>query len=405
MKINKNILIDNKSFDAVILAGGKGTRIKKFLKDKPKPLAKIGGYYFLDLLLNNIAKFNLNKIYILAGYKGSHIYKRYHNKMINFVPIECLVERKPLGTGGAISLLKNKISKNFFLFNGDTIFDFNFFEMLKLKKKGKHVMALFRSNYQMEGNNIRNLKVNRHSQVNKAKVFKKKVYSNGGIYLFDKSIFKNLSKRKISLENDILDNFISKNKVFGLIKNDFFYDIGTKKDFLKSKKVLLNYFRKPGVFFDRDNTINEDKGYTFRFENFKFINNSLNALKYLSKKNYYIFIVTNQAGIAKNKFTENDFLTLHRKLKKFLLSNNIFIHDIKYCPFHPKGTVSKYRKNSKYRKPGNLMIKEIFKKWVVYKKKSFMIGDKISDKMCSKNSLLKFQFVKKDLKKQLQTLI
>ena len=71
----------------------------------------------------------------------------------------------------------------------------------------------------------------------------------------------------------------------------------------------------------------------------------------------------------------------------------------------PKGTVSKYRKNSKYRKPGTLMIKEIFKKWVVYKKKSFMIGDKISDKMCSKNSLLKFQFVKKDLKKQLQTLI
>ena len=51
MKINKNILIDNKSFDAVILAGGKGTRIKKFLKDKPKPLAKIGGYYFLDNLV------------------------------------------------------------------------------------------------------------------------------------------------------------------------------------------------------------------------------------------------------------------------------------------------------------------------------------------------------------------
>ena len=95
--------------------------------------------------------------------------------MINFVPIECLVERKPsVCTGGVISLLKNKISKNFFLFNGDKMFLILIFEMLKLKKKGKHVMALFRSNYQMEGNNIRNLKVNRHSQVNKAKVFKKK---------------------------------------------------------------------------------------------------------------------------------------------------------------------------------------------------------------------------------------
>ena len=96
---------------------------------------------------------------------------------------------------------------------------------------------------------------------------------------------------------------------------------------------------------------------------------------------------------------------MHRQLKKFLLSNNIFIHDIKYCPFHPRGIIVKYKKNTKYRKPGNLMIKEIFKNWVINKKKSFMIGDSISDKICSKSSLLKFQFVKKDLKKQLQTLI
>ena len=99
------------SLDAVILAGGKGSRIKKFLNGKPKPLVKISNYYFLDLLIGNISKYNFSKIYILAGYRGSHIYKKYHNKFVNFVPIECIIEKKPLGTGGALSLLKKKIVK------------------------------------------------------------------------------------------------------------------------------------------------------------------------------------------------------------------------------------------------------------------------------------------------------
>ena len=77
------------SLDAVILAGGKGSRIKKFLNGKPKPLVKISNYYFLDLLIGNISKYNFSKIYILAGYRGSHIYKKYHNKFVNFVPIAC----------------------------------------------------------------------------------------------------------------------------------------------------------------------------------------------------------------------------------------------------------------------------------------------------------------------------
>ena len=68
------------------------------------------------------------------------------------------------------------------------------------------------------------------------------------------------------------------------------------------------------------------------------------GLKYLSKKKLYIFIVTNQAGIAKKKFLEKEFLLLHKKLKNFFLENQIFIHDVIYCPFHKDGIVKKIKK-------------------------------------------------------------
>ena len=85
--------------------------------------------------MGNLSKYHFRKIFILAGYKGKQIYKKYHNKKINFINIECIVEKKNLGGGGGLKKIKNKLSKNFFVINGDTIADFNFYEMLKLKKK------------------------------------------------------------------------------------------------------------------------------------------------------------------------------------------------------------------------------------------------------------------------------
>ena len=117
-------------FDLVILAGGKGTRIKKYLKNNSKPMIKFFGYHFLDLILAITSKFLFKNIFILAGYKGEQIKKRYNNKKINLSNIKVIVENKPKGTGGALKLVKEKIKNDFFLINGDSIFDINFFDLI-----------------------------------------------------------------------------------------------------------------------------------------------------------------------------------------------------------------------------------------------------------------------------------
>ena len=165
----------------------------------------------------------------------------------------------------------------------------------------------------------------------------------------------------------------------------------------KTKKSKRN-----AVFLDRDGTINHDYGYVYKYSDFKFRRFVIKGLKYLTNKKYLLLIVTNQAGIAKGKFKIKDLLLLHKKLKFYLKSKNIKINDIEYCPYHPEAIIKKYKKKSSFRKPGNLMIKKLQKKWNINMKKSFMIGDKKSDKLAALKSGLYFEYVSLDFYKQVK---
>ena len=185
----------------------------------------------------------------------------------------------------------------------------------------------------------------------------------------------------------------------------FVLDIGTPKYLKISEKKLKNYFKKPAAFLDRDGVINHDFGYVHKKKDFKFKKGVIEGLKYLSKKNYLIFIVTNQAGIAKGIFKEEDFLKLQFYVSKKLFKHNVLINDVQYCPYHPKGNVSKFRKKTNLRKPGNQMIKNIFNKFIIDKKKSFMIGDKISDKKCANKSNIKFYYNEKNFENLIKKIV
>lgn len=163
--------------------------------------------------------------------------------------------------------------------------------------------------------------------------------------------------------------------------------------------------KKSAAFLDRDGVINYDYGFIYKYENFKLRSGVLKGLKYLKQNKFRVFIVTNQSGIARGLFTEKDLKILHQKIKKKLMSYKIKIDEIKYSPFHPKGKIKKFTKNHKSRKPDNLMIKQILKKWPTNIKKSFMIGDKKSDKLCAKKSNLYFEFAKKNFFYQVKNIL
>ena len=387
--------------DLVILAGGKGSRVKKLLGKYPKPMLKFNEKHFIQYILNNYSKYNFKRIIILCGFRGKVLFKKLHKKKINLTEVYCLQEKQLLGTGGALSSLRKLNVKNFVLTNGDTIFDIDINLLISsLKYKNIATVALTQ-NKKQNSKKLNNLSLNN----NLVSIKKNSNLMNGGTYFFKKEIFKYITKKNHSLENDLLPKLIRQEKIGGKIFKNFFIDIGSKYYFNLADRKLKNEFNKPAIFLDRDGVINHDYGYVHKINKFKFRTGVISGLKYLIKKNYYIFIVTNQAGIGKGKFTEKNFIDLHKAINEKLKKFNILINDVQYSPFHPQAVIKRYRKNSATRKPGNKMIENIKFDWDIKLKKSFMIGDKETDMLAAKKSSIKFYYAKSDFYTQVKSIL
>lgn len=136
---------------------------------------------------------------------------------------------------------------------------------------------------------------------------------------------------------------------------------------------------KKAVFLDRDGTINLDKGYVHKIEDFEFLPNSLKALKLLESNNFCLILITNQSGIARGYYTEKDFQILNNWLLEFLGEKGIIITDVFYCPHMIGSKIKKYNKNCNCRKPGIGLFKNAINKYNIDIDNSYAIGDKIRD--------------------------
>ena len=390
------------SLDLVILAGGKGSRIKSLLKKKPKPMAIFNKKPFLEYIIQSYSKYHFKNIFVLAGYKSGEIFNKFENKHYNCTSITCLKVRKPMGTAGALNILKKKRINDFILINGDTFLEVNLNKLVKSCGENSYGSLTliknksYKSNKKLVSMGIKN---------NKIIYQKKNNFMNGGVYFFKKKILKFIKNKNTSLEDQLLPGLIKKRKISGLVVKNFFLDIGTPKNFNRAKNLLLKNCTKPAAFLDRDGVINYDTGYVHKIKDFKFRPGVITGLKFLRNKNYYVFIVTNQAGIGRGIYNENQFYELQNNLKEKLQKKDIFFDDINFCPYHPDAKIKKYRKITNLRKPGNLMIKQIENKWHIKRKKSFMIGDKISDKICAAKSKLYFEFAKENFHLQVKKII
>jgi D-glycero-D-manno-heptose 1,7-bisphosphate phosphatase len=147
-------------------------------------------------------------------------------------------------------------------------------------------------------------------------------------------------------------------------------------------------YRK-ALFLDRDGVINYNFGYVYKIMNFKFIEGIFNLVKVAKDKGYLIIIVTNQAGIGRGLYTEEDFLSLMEWVKIKFKENNSDIDDVFFSPFHPLHGIGSYKKDSYLRKPSPGMLLDAQKKHKIDLSESIIIGDNITDIQAGKFAGLK----------------
>jgi len=140
------------------------------------------------------------------------------------------------------------------------------------------------------------------------------------------------------------------------------------------------------VFLDRDGTINVEKNYLYKREEFEFLPGALDGMRMLCEAGFLLIVITNQSGIGRGYYSETDFIKLTEYIKKKCIDNGIYLTDTFYCPHYPYSTISKYRKECNCRKPKTGLFERAIDAYDIDLSHSYAIGDKLRDlSICTKS--------------------
>lgn len=236
--------------EAIILAGGLGTRLRERISDLPKPMAPIVNRPFLLYLLEQLYQYNITRIVISTGYMHEKIEQYFGNKYRD-IDLVYSVEEEPLGTGGAIRKAYEQINEDdILILNGDTFFNIDInaaYEQHKSSNADLTIALKAMKNFDRYGEVI--LLGNKVIKFEEKK-FRDNGYINGGIYFAKSGLFDNITlPSKFSFEIDFMQRYLSRLKFTGYLSEAYFIDIGIPEDYARAQsELIINYEKQSSVF-------------------------------------------------------------------------------------------------------------------------------------------------------------
>jgi NDP-sugar pyrophosphorylase family protein len=233
--------VKTNQIDVVILCGGKGSRLRPAVSDRPKAMARIGQRPFLDILIDYIAGFGFSRFILCSGHLGGMIQEYYRKRKKN-LKILFSQENSVLGTAGAVKNAEAIIkSSSFLVVNGDSFcrMDLKKFISFHLNKKAPISMALARNPGMLDAGNVGLGRSGRVNSFSEKKKNRRAAFINTGVYCFTKQALPSIPKSKnVSLEKDIFPQAAKTRRIFGYLTEGLFIDIGTPARYARAKKLL-----------------------------------------------------------------------------------------------------------------------------------------------------------------------
>jgi D,D-heptose 1,7-bisphosphate phosphatase len=366
---------------AVFLVGGRGTRLGSIAAATPKPLLEIApGVRFLDVLLEQAARHGFTDIILLAGHLGEQVEALYQGRRVHDATVTVVREIAPAGTGGALAVARHKLDPWFMLANGDSLFDINLRQLTAGPLDGFVARLALREVPDASRFGLVSLAGDRIVAFSeKSAASAERGLISAGIYLMSREVL-DYVELPCSIETQVFPKLAAAGLLLGRRFEGYFQDIGLPQTLQEAAKDVPRLLVRPAAFLDRDGVLNVDRGYTYRPEDLSWLPGAREAVLELNCAGYRVFVVTNQAGVARGYYGEDQVQAFHAHMQDELGEIGAHIDQFYFCPFHEDAASDAYRAvDHPDRKPNPGMIQRAMREWKIDPARSFLIGDKASD--------------------------
>nr|WP_249200109.1 HAD-IIIA family hydrolase [Gluconobacter sp. Dm-62] len=277
------------------------------------------------------------------------------------------------GTGGALLQIRPYLPKRFLLCHGNALFSCNLARFLGTASGGH--WRLLQDVKKLEQQQDRGKFIPAQAATEACGTGEA---TSTGIYLFDVSIFDNLTET-CSLEQDVLRALVQGDVLRSIALPGYFCRAMDPESLGVAEKEFPQVLRRPAVFLDRDGVINRDFGWVGTRERFEWEAGAREAIARITESGYHVFIVTNQSGVARGFYSEDDLLQLMDWVIDVIRDDGGTVDDWRYCPMHPDAKIEQYRGSSINRKPAPGMIVDLLQRWELDPARCVLFGDQPSD--------------------------
>lgn len=378
--------------EAIVLAGGFGTRLAHVVPDVCKPMAPVAGRPFLRFIMDQLAAAGFDRAVVADGYRREQI-EDFFGSAYRGMAVEYSPEDTPLFTGGAVKRALGRCQSDWvFVLNGDTWLDADFAAMEAAAADApENVSAVIAVKRMRSFERYGTVDVDAGGALT---AFHEKRpceegLINAGVYLLRGDSLDDMPE-KFSLESDYFERVVGDGALRAAECTGGFIDIGVPEDYELAQTMLAPLARQWKLaMFDRDGTINVDTGHLHEPEKLELIPSTVDIMRgYSDDPDYKVVVVTNQAGIAKGLYTEADMRRLHRYMEDELERLGVHVDAWYFCPHHPDFTGP-----CECRKPAPGMLLAAMRDFDANVDDCVMYGDMPSDELAASSIDVAFHWV------------
>lgn len=355
---------------AVILAGGLGTRMRPFTDEAPKPMYPFHGKPFIQYLVEQIKSFGIDRILILLGYLPEKIMDYLKDGSEYGVNITYDITPVEYNTGDRLLHAKDMIDSQFLLMYCDNYCPINFTKLSREYVDNKALIQL--SVYENKDNYTKSNLLVEDGMIKSYDKTRTNPNLQGvdiGYAVINKEVFQYITERDANFEAMVYPELIRQGKLFATVTKHRYYSVGSWERINLTEQFFGNC---PTVFLDRDGTINKRAAKACYIENpgqFVWLEGAEEAVRLLKEYGYRVILVTNQPGIARGNLTEDMLTRIHEKMQEDLKRDTGYqIDAIYYCPHN-------WDEGCECRKPKPGMLYQAQKDYSLNLTECILIGD------------------------------